>query len=862
MTGLLPLPAPATAVPRPAAAASRPPAAPTDLRLALPAGVAWAAAAAALSGTPGAAWAAAGVLLAAAVVAWAVARPGRSAVRRRAGPPRRGLTVVGALLCAAVVCAACAARLTTVRGGPLAEPAARRATVTAWFTVTADPERSPAAGAPLAEHDQATLEVRVERVALPGEGPPRRLRAPVLLVVTGGPTGAWLDLQPSTRVEATVQLAEAGPGEHLAAVAFAHGPPRVLAAPHPVQRAAETFRAGLRAVTDRLHPHARALLPGLVVGDTSRMPDGLTEAFRRTDLLHLTAVSGTNLTILLAVVVGPGGLSRAARSERGGPAGRLGLPLRWVAALGTLLVVAFVVLCRPQPSVLRAAAMGLIGMAALALGRRRQAVPAVAGATLALLLLDPWLSRSWGFALSVAATTALVTLGRRWGEALCRRGWPGPPARLVGGAAAVQVCCAPLAVVFTGQASVVGVVCNLLVEPAVAPATVLGFLALGCAPFAPAVGGALAWLAAWPARWIAAVAEQGAALPGATVAWPSGWAGGALLAVVATALVAVARRAARRPPVAALAAVALLLALVRPQPVTGALTAPLTGWPPAGWRLVACDVGQGDALVVRAGEGSALVIDAGPDPEAVDDCLRDLGVRSVPLVILTHPHADHVAGLPGVLRGRAVGAVQVPPPPTPEDRARWWADDADDAAEELVARWAEEAGVPLLLAAAGERRAVGGVSWRVLWPRAGPDGTLLSSAQARAAPGHNNSSVALEMEVDGLRVVALGDLEPEAQRLLMREHPELPAADVLKVAHHGSGMQEHELTGRLAPRVAVISCGAGNGYGHPAPTTLRALEAVGATVLRTDRHGDVAVAGGGDAPRAVIRGSSASDDRG
>ncbi|WP_060879132.1 ComEC/Rec2 family competence protein, partial [Streptomyces scabiei] len=591
----------------------------------------------------------------------------------------------------------------------------------------------------------------------------------------------------------------------------------VVQQPSTVQRLAGRLRAGLREATDGLDPDARALLPGFVVGDTSRVPAELDEAFRATDLTHLLAVSGANFTILLALFIGPPGLAQ--RAERRGLAPRLGIPLRATALAGGALSLGFVIVCRPEPSVVRAAACGSLALLAIVTGRRRSLVPALATAVLLLVLYDPWLARSYGFLLSVLATGALLTLAPRWSAALQRRRVPPRPAEALAAAGAAQAVCAPVVAVLSAKVSLVAVPCNLLAEFAVAPATVLGFATLATAPVAMPVAECLAWCASWPTGWIADIARTGASLPGAGVDWPGSWAGAALLVLVTALVVLVGRRIVSHPYLTGACLVAFLLVVVQPPP----LTRVITGWPPPGWRLVMCDVGQGDATVLAAGEGAGVVVDVGPDPVLADRCLTALGITEIPLVVLTHFHADHVMGLPGVLRGRAVGAIAATAFEEPAEQAAF-------VREEAAARR-----IPLTRAVAGEERRTGSLTWRVLWP----------PGDAPTPDGPNDASVTMLVRSSGLTLLLLGDLEPPGQRELARspEAAALGAVDVLKVAHHGSAYQDPGLIRAMAPRLALISVGADNPYGHPAPGTVAALRAGGATVLRTDEDGAIAVAG-------------------
>ncbi|MFI0810368.1 ComEC/Rec2 family competence protein [Streptomyces echinatus] len=844
-----------------------------DLRLVPPALVAWGTAAVTLDAP--AAWTAgtAAACLVGGVLLLVARRPGRVAWTDRIGwahHPFRWAraTVAGVLLCTAAAAVSAGLHGADVRRGPVPELARRFATVTAEVEVSGDPWLSR----PRVRGDHAAptaVLVRAElRSVEEADGRRARTRTPVLMIVDAdvpapeasaeedrrpgarsadgarrrpGGRDAWLGLLPSTRLRVGGRLAPAlTGGDRTAAVLRVRRRPgpRVVGGPSGPQRLAGRLRAGLREATEDLPEDARALLPGLVVGDTSRITPELDHAFEETDLAHTLAVSGSNLTVLLALLIGPPGLAQ--RAERRGLAPRLGLSLRATALLAGALTLGFVVVCRPDPSVLRAAVCGAVALLALATGRRRSLIPALATAVLLLVLYDPWLARSYGFLLSVLATGALLVLAPGWSEALRRRRVPPRLAEALAAAAAAQAVCAPVVAVLSARVSLVAVPCNLLAEMAVAPATVLGFAALAAAPAAMPVARGLAWCASWPAGWIAGVARTGAALPGAGVDWPGSWAGALALAAVTVAVVLAGRRLLRHPGWCALLGVLVVLLVTRPVP----LTRVITGWPPPGWRFAMCDVGQGDATVLAAGEGAGVVVDAGPDPALVDDCLRRLGVTRVPLLVLTHFHADHVAGLPGVLRGRSVAAIET----------TGFAEPADQA--EFVRRQAAERHIPVTTAVAGEERRTGPLSWRVLWPP--PQGPRPGVPSAIPVPsarpgvffepeGPNDASVALLVRTGGLRLLLLGDLEPPAQQALLRSPAaaDLAGVDVLKVAHHGSAYQDPRLMRLAAPRVALVSVGAGNSYGHPAPATVGTLRTGGAVVLRTDRDGALAVTGTG-----------------
>jgi len=317
--------------------------------------------------------------------------------------------------------------------------------------------------------------------------------------------------------------------------------------------------------------------------------------------------------------------------------------------------------------------------------------------------------------------------------------------------------------------------------------------------------------AAWSAGWIIAVARWGAAIPTAAVSWGTGPVALALLTSLCVAMVVLAPRVLRHPSTSLACAGLLVVAmLVRP---------PSVGWPARGWVLAMCDVGQGDGLVLRAAEHAAVVVDAGPDPVAMDACLDRLGITVVPLLVLTHFHADHVEGAAGVLEGRRIGAVEGTSLLDPVAGVR----EVEDALGRDPAP-----------AAYGRTRTVGDVTLQEVWPR--PGAALDGSGES--AP--NNASVVLLASVQGLEVLLTGDVEPSAQAALARDLTGL-RVDVLKVPHHGSRHQDLDWLTSLGARVALVSVGEDNTYGHPAPDLLAALTAAGARVWRTDLSGDVLV---------------------
>ncbi|HEY6683352.1 MAG TPA: ComEC/Rec2 family competence protein, partial [Propionibacteriaceae bacterium] len=570
-------------------------------------------------------------------------------------------------------------------------------------------------------------------------------------------------------------------------------------APSPGLRLVERVRRGLRqAVADR-RPEPRALVPALVLGDTSALRPELTEDFVSTGLTHLTAVSGANLTLLLAFLL------TIARW--------VGVRGWWLRLVGLAGVIIFIALCRTEPSVLRAAAMGLVALAALGSGSRTAGVRNLAVAAMILLLVDPFLSRSIGFALSVLACAGIVWWSRRW-TMIIKRWLPHIIAESIAVPLAAQLATTPVVAAISGRVSISGLAANALAGPFVGPATVLGFAAAGVSLLNQTLAAGCGFGAAWCAQMIIWIARIGSQLPGSewhlpvtplTLMWltfSSVFFGLSMASVLA------------RPWLVLLLACIMIICLCG--------TPRQPGWPPRDWVLVVCDVGQGDAIVVRTARDSAVVVDTGPAPAAMRGCLDRLDITRVPLLIITHFHADHVDGLMGVMQHRRIGQVWVSPlaPPGPLSA--------------LITQQAARHGVPVYAPPRGTSASVGDAELQVLGPvdhlAAGQDE---SSVQ-------NDSSLVIMVTVARLRLLLTGDVEPPGQQAIVETGADLHA-DVLKIPHHGSAQQDPAFIAATHARLAIASAGVDNDYGHPAPRTLQLVRSLGMTVLSTDQDGSVAV---------------------
>lgn len=773
-----------------------------DARLLLPAASGWAGAALATS-LP----AAAGPLVAAAgggVAAFLTAaillrRRGAARWRDAAAWRARAGSVAAtvALCCAAVLAVAAAAAAQQPQRTPagLAAMAGHAVTVDGEITGPAQTSRSSAGGG-----ERIAVHATLESVSMGADRVTGRI--PVLAFADAGGRQPRI----GQRFSAHGVLRQSEPGESIAAFFTVAG--RML--PHGGQPAIQAWAQGLRTpfadAAARLDGDGAALLPGLAIGDVSAVSEGLDTAMKASSLSHLTAVSGANCAVVVVLVMLAAGAVGCGRKARAAAA---------LVALGL-----FVVLVTPQPSVIRAACMAVVVVVATAAGRPGGGVPTLSLAVLVLLAADPWLALQYGFVLSVCATGGLLLLAPPLARLMAR--WmPRAVALALAVPLAAQLACQPVLILLSPTVPLYGVGANLLAEPAAPVATVLGLIACVALPVAPWLGEAILRVAWCPSAWIAAVARTADSLPGSALPWPAGLLGALLMAAaVAAALYLLLVARGRRDRLRRVIALALTAGCVLYTGVSVGRAIVSRAAPPANWQIAACDIGQGDAIVVRDGGAHALV-DLGPDPRLLIQCLHTLGVARIDLLVVTHYDADHVGGLEAVL-GQTDLAV-VGPASQPRERR---------AVERL-----RGSGARVLPGTAGRHGTLGALSWRILWP------TKAASAGGSA----NERGVAVEFSGRGLRSLFLADLDESAQSALLRTGI-TGQVDVVKVAHHGSADQSEALYRMLAARVGIISAGADNHYGHPTARLLRLLARQRTHILRTDKQGMVAVApaDGGD----------------
>ena len=609
------------------------------------------------------------------------------------------------------------------------------------------------------------------------------MRIPIRIVT---PNEIVKDLLPGQKIHFR-GTAVASKEARVAALVFVKGEIEVRTEASRWARGLASIRNGLRVNSG--DGDAGALIPGMVLGDTSKQSVEFKADMRRSGLAHLVAVSGANFAIVSAFVLWI--MQFFIRS------------IRWRLGATAIFLASFIALVRPSPSVLRAAAMAAVLLIAKGSKRPSDSLPALGFAIAAVVIADPWQARDAGFALSVLATAGLLLFAPRI-VAWLSKYIPKLISEALAPPIAATIFCSPVLIAISGYLAPMSVIANLLAAPAVAPITIVGFISALVSPIAPFVTRILIYVIHFPAAFIAWIAQWASQFPVVQMSSAILLGSLVLLWFARTLLQAHWKK---------YVAIALCFVLFFTW---------ITRWPGSDWSVANCDIGQGDSSVINLGNHQAIVIDVGPDAALEDACLKALGIKEIPLLILSHFHADHVEGLPGLLKRRSVGQVWVSNNTNPEfESAR-------------VQSWLK--GVPISVVTRGMQSTVSNVSIKVLWP-------LTTTQQFASNPGDgsaiNNSSIAVMITSPDFSFFAAGDLEPPVQEILRAD---ITPVDIYKVCHHGSKYQDPEFMSLLSPAIAMISVGAGNTYGHPAPQTVAALTRLGARVVRTDTDGAIAIA--------------------
>ncbi len=570
-------------------------------------------------------------------------------------------------------------------------------------------------------------------------------------------------------------------------------------------RWASVRAAGVERVQRRFQREG-ALVSALLFARRDRLDPDLRDAFAATGTAHLLAISGFHVGVLVGLIIWT--------------LGRF-VPPRRAFAVGTVAAWTYVaVLGFPDAATRAALLLSLVTLGRL-IGRPVSAAGALGTALLLLVMLDPGVAARIGAQLSFAGALGLAVWARPWAKALLawwrRRVHPRPGRRTRGfidalaATAAATLATLPFVAWHFERVSVVAIPASIGATPFVAlalPSIVVAMLldtlhlpgvAVAVAGAEGLLGATRLWVGAWAALPGASLAVARPEVVTALVGAGAGWASSRVHLRVG--------RGVRALVVAAGIAVAgLVWPVSRHMLRNGSL------------EVHMLDVGQGDAFALRSPRGRWVVIDAGPPPgEWLADDLRRLGARTVELMLLSHPDADHVGGAGALLEGLRVRGVAGPG--TVRGSGPW-----QDAV-----RVAREEGVPWRVLARGDHFDVDGVTFRLLHPAPGPG----------AGVDPNAASLVVEVEWRGVRLLFMGDAPAEVERTIVTDPH---AIDVLKVGHHGSlTSSDPGFLDAIVPSVALVSAGRGNRYGHPEAEVLARLVDVGAEVWRTDVSGPVVV---------------------
>ena len=578
-----------------------------------------------------------------------------------------------------------------------------------------------------------------------------------------------------------------------------------IAAPNILLSLANTTREKVRFAAHKfLKGDKEGLLLGILIGDTSRISEKTQEDFKATGLTHILAVSGQNVGMLILIFVFSFRL----------------LKIRPIfqACLIATIVVFYTLVTQSQPSVLRASVMALVGVAAWLLGRQKNLLSALSVTALVLLLYDPFLLFNIGFQLSFVATLAIVLFLPAIRVKLERL--PRVLRDLLAVSLAAQLGVTPILIYYFNQLSIISILANVLVVPVTALVLGLGLFASFSTHISSVFATPFFSLLNIFISYINDIAHVLALAPGATIFTksPPLW-GIAAYYVILTGFLLRPKQKTLRFPAGAF--VIMFLILMSATVWWGVLQNTTS----SRLKVTFFDVGQGDSALIQTPQGNNVLVDGGEEPAVILKKLRISGVRKIDLLILSHPHLDHVGGLTAVVNKYPVGLVL---------------DSGQAHSSFQYHRFLNEVKdekIPYKRARRGDKLKLGKLRVLILHPR--------TPFIADSDSDLNNNSVVAKFTFADFSVLFTGDAQTEAQKIMPDTKGNL-ASTVLKVPHQGSrDAASPAFLKKVAPRVAIVPVGENNPYGHPAQSTLTKLRSLGTRVYRTDRDGTVTVTSDG-----------------
>ncbi|MDD5747910.1 MAG: DNA internalization-related competence protein ComEC/Rec2 [Actinomycetota bacterium] len=533
-------------------------------------------------------------------------------------------------------------------------------------------------------------------------------------------------------------------------------------------------------------------MSGVALGKLNSTDEDIVSNLRVCGLSHIVAVSGLHVGAVSGLIVSLGALLGIGRRNR------------YIFAGATALLV--LVLANFRPSATRAALMGGLCFLGVIIGREYDSLIGLSIAGFAILSLNPLALFDAGFQYSFAAAAGIII-------SLKVSGNRGGSKNAIFALAGAQLGILPILLMRGEPIPVISIISNLFVVPTIGPILLGGFITALFSLIWMPLASAISVIPSLLSRFVITLSSALSKVPMAFTNRYAGIASAILYSIGLVLLIRHLRHSSRRnilPHILIAFGLSITLVLIPLFPV---------GFTGKTGRMIVFDIGQGDSSFLQDKCGRTVLVDGGPDGKKIVRKLREYGVSRIDLMVLSHPHADHITGLLSVMEEFPVGKILDP------------GTIVSDGLYHDFLKAADRKSIPRVLAFEGDDLKVSeSTSIEVLYAPQSLD---------NVPDELNDQSMVMIAYIDGVRVLLTGDIEGEGQEILLGYHPEL-SCDVLKVPHQGaSDSVTPELLDASKPRVCTISVEKGNSYGHPSLAGIHLMESKGAKVLRTDTCGDI-----------------------